>query len=65
MGMKGGWERYLDEGIVPVLHVYSLGLGMAHSKASAVPLPSGVALDKASVVVRQKWQAEAVRAGVP
>lgn len=43
-------------------------LGMAHSKASAgfpVPLPSGVALDEASVVVRQKWQAEAVRAGVP
>lgn len=67
MQMKGGWERYLDEGIGPVLHVYSLDLGMAHSKALArfpVPLPSGVALDEASVIVRQKWQVEAVRHGV-
>lgn len=44
------------------------GLGMAHSKASAglpVPLPSGVPLDEASAAAKQRWQAEAVRAGGP
>lgn len=61
------WKGYLDKGIGLVLHPHLLGLGMAHSKASAgfpVLLPSGVTLDVASVALRQKWQAEAVRAGV-
>lgn len=62
--LRGAWIREMG----PVLHPHPLGLGIAHSKASAgfpVPLPSGVTLDEPSAAVRQKWQAEVVRAGAP
>lgn len=68
VGMRGGWEGYLDKGIRVCAPPSSPGpqYGTFQSLSWVTcPPSSGVTLDEASVAVRQKWQAEAVRAGVP
>lgn len=68
VGMIGGWEGYLHKGISVCAPPSSPGpwYGTFQSLSWVTcPPSSGVTLDEASVEVRQKWQAEAVRAGVP